>query len=155
MAVKTSSLAWIVGGLLLLIAGLSVAMLTLSTPVAPPAGTRTSGPVSDPADAVRRVLLVGKPTVAEFGANACASCREVKFVLDALRQTHGDRIGIVNVDLMAHKEVNYIQRYRILLMPTQVFFDPQGREMSRHLGKITGEEILARLQVAAPSGGPQ
>lgn len=152
---KSSTLAWIAGGLLTLSAGLSVALLNLSTPVGPPLGAQASGPVSDPADAVQRVLLAGKPTVAEFGANSCASCREMKIVLDALRQSHGDRIGIVNVDLIAHKEVNYIQRYRIQLMPTQVFFDPQGRELSRHLGKITGEEILARLQVAGPSGGPQ
>lgn len=153
---KNSGLAWIAGGLLMLGAGLGMALLTLPTAVEPPPVSQASrAPGGDPSDAVHRVLLAGKPTVAEFGANACAACREMKTVLAALRQTHGDRIGIVNVDLIAQKEVNYIQRYRIQLMPTQVFFDSQGRETSRHMGKITGEEILARLQVAAPSGGPQ
>lgn len=111
-------------------------------------------PGSDSADAVQRVLSAGKPTVAEFGANACASCREMKIVLDALSQTHGESVGIVVVDLLAQKEVDYIRRYRIQLMPTQVFFDAQGRETGRHLGKISGEEVLARLQVAPASGDP-
>ena len=93
--------------------------------------------------------------VAEFGANACVSCRKMKLVLDALRSSHGDRISVVNVDLLAQKEADYIRLYRIQLMPTQVFFDAQGRETSRHMGKLTDQEILARLQVPAQAGGPE
>ena len=152
---KNRTLAWVAGGLLALGAGLSVALVTLSTPVTPRAGASAAGPnQADPPDRVRKALMAGKPTVAEFGANACVQCREMKIVLDALRQTHGERIAIVNIDLIAHKEADYIRRYGIQLMPTQVFFDAQGREVSRHMGKISGEEIVARLQVAPQSGGP-
>jgi thioredoxin 1 len=45
--------------------------------------------------------------------------------------------------------MGYLQRYRIQLMPTQVFFDAQGRETSRHMGKISAGEILARLEEGA------
>jgi thioredoxin 1 len=102
-----------------------------------------------PDDAVQAVLRTGRPTVAEFGANACASCREMKPVLAALRREHGERIAVVDVDLIAQKEADYIRRYRIQLMPTQIFFDAQGRETSRNMGKISREETLARLQVPA------
>lgn len=150
---KTSTLAWVAAGCFALGAGLSVALVTLSTPVRPPPGSSATGPLqADPADKVQTALSAGKPTVAEFGANACVQCREMKIVLDALRQTHGERIAIVNVDLIAHKEADYIRRYGIQLMPTQVFFDAQGRETSRHMGKLSGEEILARLQVSPQSG---
>lgn len=98
-------------------------------------------------DAVQHAMSAGKPMVVEFGANACAACREMKPVLEALRREHGDRISVVDVDLIAQKHMGYLQRYRIQLMPTQVFFDAQGRETSRHMGKISAEEILARLQV--------
>jgi thioredoxin 1 len=153
--VKSCTLAWVAGGLFALGAGLSVALVTLSMPVMPQSGSSATSPLqADPADKVRKALSAGKPTAAEFGANACVQCREMKIVLDALRQTHGERIAIVNVDLIAHKEADYIQRYRIQLMPTQVFFDAQGREVSRHMGKISGEDILARLQVAPQAGGP-
>jgi len=87
----------------------------------------------------------------------------MKPVLEVLRRDHGTRIAVVSVDLIAQREHNYIQRYRIQLMPTQIFFDAQGREIGRNLGKISGDEILARLQVqatpaaqdrpAAPAGG--
>ncbi len=144
---KHRTLAWLAAGALTLGAGLSVAVVTLSTPLAPH--------VAHGADAVQTALRAGKPTVVEFGANACAACREMKIILKALRQTDGERITIVDVDLMARKEADYIRRYRIQLMPTQVFFDAQGRETSRHMGKISAVDILARLQVPAQAGGPQ
>jgi len=97
-------------------------------------------------DEVERTLLLGKPTVVEFGANACATCRDMKPVLEALRREHGQRISVLDVDIL--KTRDYIARYRIQLMPTQVFFDAQGREIGRNMGKISGGEILARLGVA-------
>jgi len=107
--------------------------------------------VSDAApDAVQQALRAGKPTLVEFGANACAACREMKPVLEAVRRDHGTRFAVVDVDLIKHKEIGYIQRYRIQLMPTQVFFDAQGRETSRNIGKLSAEEILAGLQAGHP-----
>ena len=100
-------------------------------------------------EVVQQALSAGKPTVAEFGANACAACREMKPILEALRRDHGGRISVVDVDLIAQKHMGYLQRYRIQLMPTQVFFDAQGRETSRHMGKISAGEILARLEEGA------
>ena len=132
--------------------GLGAALLMQRTEVpAAPAPFATALPAS-PADddAVQRALRQGKPTVVEFGANACAACREMKPVLEVLKREHGDRIAVLNVDLIAQKDANYIQRYGIQLMPTQVFYDAQGRETGRHMGKISGDQILARLQGAAP-----
>lgn len=92
----------------------------------------------------------GRPTVIEFGASACASCRDMKVVLAALRTSHGAQIGIAEVDLIQQREA--IRRYRIQVMPTQIFFDAQGREIGRHAGVIDGAGILARLGVMASPG---
>ncbi|MDO9074734.1 MAG: thioredoxin domain-containing protein [Rubrivivax sp.] len=145
----------VTGSVALVGAGL-VTALVLNTEVPTPVAGATA-PAGQPVaahDAVQRALRAGKPTVAEFGANACAQCREMKPVLEALRREHGDRIAVVNVDLIAQREHNYIQRYGIQLMPTQIFFDAQGREIGRNLGKLTGEEILVRLQVAGTPATP-
>lgn len=99
------------------------------------------------ADEVQRLLRLGKPTVVEFGANACASCREMKPILDALQREHGERISVLNIDIL--KSRGYTTRYRIQLMPTQVYFDAQGHEIGRTMGKVSAGEILARLGVAA------
>lgn len=100
---------------------------------------------SEAIDPVALALASGKPTVVEFGANACVSCREMKLVLTALAQSHGDWITVADVDILKQQE--YVSRYQIRLMPTQVFFDAQGRETGRNMGKISAEDILARLGV--------
>lgn len=137
---RSQTLAWVAAGTLLVAGGLMTAWVQLSQPA--PAAT-AAAPVQD---VVQVALQAGKPTVAEFGANACASCREMKPVLEALRREHGERIAVVEVDLIAQRAGGYIQRYGIQLMPTQVFFDASGREIGRHMGTISGAEILARLQ---------
>jgi hypothetical protein len=62
-------------------------------------------------DVLQQALSAGKPTVAEFGANACAACREMKPILEALRRDHGGRKSVVDVDLIAQKHMGYLQRY--------------------------------------------
>jgi thioredoxin 1 len=98
---------------------------------------------AEPADAVQSALVRGKPTVVEFGSVNCGSCREMKPILAELQRAHGTTLTVVDIDVL--KERQYLTRYRIQLMPTQVFFDAQGREIGRHMGKITGDEILAHL----------
>jgi len=115
-----------------------------------PPGTKTSSG-SEPAsvvalDAVQRVLLAGKPTIIEFGANNCVSCREMKPVLLALAQD--PRIAVADVDIL--KERGYISKYQIRLMPTQVFYNAQGEETGRHMGKISADDILAQLGMLEP-----
>ena len=104
------------------------------------------------ADEVQQALLLGKPAAVEFGPNACASCREMKPILEALQREHGERISVLNIDII--KTRGYISRYRIQLMPTQVFFDAQGREMGRNMGKISAGEILAQLGVSTTERTP-
>lgn len=115
----------------------------------PAAMADAAGPSNAPGqaaapDAVQTILRAGKPTVVEFGANNCVSCREMKPVLQALARD--PRIAVADVDIL--KERGYIRRYQIRLMPTQVFYNAKGEETGRHMGKISGEDILARLGVA-------
>jgi thioredoxin 1 len=111
----------------------------------PPSPSNAQGKAGDAApDAVQLVLQAGKPTIVEFGANNCVSCREMKPVLHALAQD--SRIAVADVDIL--KERDYIRKYQIRLMPTQVFYNAQGVETGRHMGKISAEDILAQLGLA-------
>lgn len=112
-----------------------------------------AGGVAEPSqtlDAVQRVLSAGKPTIIEFGANNCVSCREMKPILHALAQD--SRIVVADVDIL--KERSYIGKYQIRLMPTQVFYNAQGVETGRHMGKISAEDILAQLGLTQPAVMP-
>jgi len=92
---------------------------------------------------VQNATSSGLPTIAEFGAATCASCREMKIVLDGVAQRTQGRAHVLVIDIT--KDWDAAQMFRIQLMPTQVFFDTQGREIGRHMGKLSATEVIARL----------
>jgi thioredoxin 1 len=99
-------------------------------------------PLHDP---VSTAMGVGKPTVVEFGSNWCRHCRDMKLVLATLAREQGDRLNLVDIDLLSATGRRLASKYRIQMMPTQVFFDRDGREIDRHLGFVSSDEILRRL----------
>lgn len=95
---------------------------------------------------VQNATASGLPTVVEFGAETCASCREMKTVLDRVAgQTEG-RAHVLNIDMS--KEWETAQAFRIQMLPTQIFFGPDGRETWRHMGKLPETTVIARLGVS-------
>jgi len=86
----------------------------------------------------------GKPALYEFGAGYCVSCKEMEKVMAALKTTHSDQVEfrMVYVD----KEKDLFQQYKIMLIPTQVFLDASGKEVDRHIGALTREEVLQKLR---------
>ncbi len=96
---------------------------------------------------VQNATASGLPTIAEFGAATCASCREMKIVLDGVAQSTQGRAHVLVIDIS--KDWDAAQMFRIQLMPTQVFFDAGGREIGRHMGKLSEAEVVARLGISA------
>jgi thioredoxin 1 len=92
---------------------------------------------------VQNAVASGLPTVAEFGAATCTSCKEMKIVLDGVAQRTQGRAHVLIIDISKDWEAG--NAYRIQLMPTQVFFDASGREIGRHIGKLTEAEVISGL----------
>jgi thioredoxin 1 len=93
---------------------------------------------------LEEALSNGKPTVAEFGAATCIPCKRMKPVLEELIAEHGDKLNLSFVDVRNRSDL--ARKYRIELIPTQVFFDSGGQEVSRHVGFWPKEDVLAHLQ---------
>jgi thioredoxin 1 len=88
--------------------------------------------------------VTGKPALYEFGAGYCASCKDMAKVVAELKTTHSDQVEfrMVYVD----KEKPLFEQYKIMLIPTQVFLDASGKEVDRHVGALTKEEVLKKLR---------
>lgn len=94
---------------------------------------------------VQNATASGLPTIAEFGAETCASCREMKVVLDSVARHTQGRAHVLIIDIS--KDSDAAQMFRIQLMPTQIFFGPDGREIGRHMGKLPETEVMSRLDL--------
>lgn len=98
---------------------------------------------------VQNAAASGLPTVAEFGAATCVSCKEMKIVLDGVAQRSQGKAHVLIIDISKDRAAGYA--YGIQLMPTQVFFDAQGREIGRHIGKLSEAEVMAALGLGGES----
>jgi len=93
---------------------------------------------------LEEALSNGKPTVAEFGAATCVPCKAMKPVLEGIVAEYGDRINLSFIDVRNHTDLT--TKYKIVYIPTQVFFDSGGQEVTRHVGFWPKEDVLAHLE---------
>jgi thioredoxin 1 len=93
---------------------------------------------------LEEALSNGKPTVGEFGAATCIPCKAMKPILEEIIAEHGDKLNLSFIDVRNH--TNLTTKYKISLIPTQVFFDSGGQEVTRHVGYWPKEDVLAHLQ---------
>jgi thioredoxin 1 len=96
-----------------------------------------------PALAQAAAPATGKPALYEFGAGYCVSCKEMAEVMAALKTSHSDQVEfrMVYVD----KEKPLFEQYKIMLIPTQVFLDASGKEVDRHIGALSKEDVIKKL----------
>jgi thioredoxin-like negative regulator of GroEL len=99
----------------------------------------------DPADLARDA---GRPVIADFGLGLCRQCKQQSSTLKEIEAAYGDRVFVRMV--MVNREQALVDRYKVELIPTLVFFDPAGREAFRKVGPLPYKEIrdqLARMGV--------
>jgi thioredoxin 1 len=93
---------------------------------------------------LEKALENGLPTVAEFGWNKCVPCKAMKPILEELAIEYKDKANILIVEIPHHEDL--AEKYGINVMPIQIFFDANGREVVRHTGFLEKEEIINQLK---------
>jgi len=110
-----------------------------------PALAQASVPALDPAG-LAQSLKSGTWTVIEFGGPTCVPCKKMQPILAELQQQFGTRAQIRNFYITAHPQEAKV--HKVMVMPTQVVFDPSGKEVTRHMGFWAKDEFLAALAKA-------
>jgi len=90
-----------------------------------------------------RALQSGRPVVADFGRGLCIPCKMMKPILDDLKKQYAGRAEILIIEIDEYPAVT--QRVGIRAIPTQIFYDAEGKEAYRHQGFMSREDIVSRL----------
>ncbi len=91
-----------------------------------------------------QALSSGKPTIAEFGRGICIPCKAMKPILEELAVEYRYKLNVVIVEV--DEQMDLTRQYGIMAIPTQIVFDSGGREITRHIGFWSKEEIIAELK---------
>ncbi len=102
------------------------------------------GPTGTPAGAppLAENLRTGLPTLLDLGAGQCIPCKMMAPILKELQTTHKDRFTVIFIDVWKDRSPGV--RHRIRVIPTQIFFDADGRELFRHEGFMSKSDILKK-----------
>jgi len=85
---------------------------------------------------------VAIPRMTDFGADKCVPCKAMAPILQELQKEYAGRIEVVFVDVWKDQKPGKAANIR--LIPTQVFYDATGKELARHEGFMSKDDILAQ-----------
>ena len=92
---------------------------------------------------VGKVPVPGMATMVDLGAKKCVPCKMMAPILEALEKEYKGRAAIVFIDVWENPEA--AKEFGIQVIPTQIFYDTSGREVTRHRGFMSREAIVAEL----------
>jgi len=82
------------------------------------------------------------PKLVDVGADKCIPCIKMAPILEELKEDFAGRMEVKFVD--AWKNRDEAASYGVRMIPTQIFYAPDGKELYRHTGFYSREEILAK-----------
>lgn len=100
----------------------------------PSESSATAAPSSAPSTAARLRLV-------DVGADRCVPCRAMAPILEELRVQKAEQLEVIFVD--AWKNPAAGASYGVQIIPTQIFYDREGKELWRHQGFLSKSDILA------------
>jgi len=100
--------------------------------------------LGNPKDAVPQVPTKGMVTMVDLGAHKCIPCKMMAPILKELKKEYAGRASIQFIDVWENKD--QAKKFRIQSIPTQIFFDKSGKEVSRHVGFMDKKSIVSMLE---------
>lgn len=82
------------------------------------------------------------PRLVDLGASTCIPCKMMAPILEQLKKEYAGRMEVEFIDVWKNPTAS--DRYGVRMIPTQIFFDASGKELFRHEGFYSREDILRK-----------
>jgi thioredoxin 1 len=102
-----------------------------------------SGVAQAQAERIPAIPVKGMVTMVDLGAGSCIPCKMMEPILKKVEERYKDKAAIVFIDLRYHRD--QAARFKVRAIPTQVFFDSEGKEVYRHVGFMSEDAIIEQL----------
>lgn len=121
-----------------------IAVLTAKRNKSEPVTEATMDMAASAGEAAQPGLLINKdlPILLDLGSDQCIPCKEMAPILEELKAVYTGKFQVEIVDV--RKDPMIATVYNIQLIPTQIFLDASGKELFRHEGFYSKEDILSK-----------
>jgi thioredoxin 1 len=87
---------------------------------------------------------VALPKLRDLGAMQCIPCKMMKPILEDLGVRYEGKLQVELIDLT--KDPNARESFGISIYPTQIFYDASGKEIFRHEGFWSRDDIVKKFK---------
>ncbi len=84
------------------------------------------------------------PALVDVGAKQCIPCKMMAPILEELKAEYAGRLRVEFIDVQIDPDT--ATKLGVRGIPTQIFYDASGKELYRHMGYISKEDILAAFK---------
>ena len=84
-------------------------------------------------------------TLVDLGAKTCIPCKLMAPILEELKKEYTGRAEVIFIDVRDQANAGKAKAFNIMIIPTQIFYDKQGKEVFRHSGFFEKAAIRAKL----------
>jgi thioredoxin 1 len=106
------------------------------------AAAATNAPAENTGDKAAPVTAAKLPRLLDLGAGKCIPCKMMAPILEELKKEYAGRMNVEFIDVWKNPDAG--KQYGIEMIPTQIFFDAEGKELFRHVGFFGKEDILGK-----------
>jgi thioredoxin 1 len=92
----------------------------------------------------RTVPVKGMVTMLDLGATECIPCKMMAPIIAELEKEYDGKAAIVFIDVW--KRPDQAKKFGIRAIPTQIFFNSDGKEIYRHTGFMDKKSIIQELR---------
>lgn len=82
------------------------------------------------------------PRFVDLGTTTCAPCKVMLGVMEELEDTYPDALQVQFIN--TKQEPGAFDTYGVRVIPTQIFYDPGGKELYRHTGVMPVAAVVAK-----------
>jgi len=82
-------------------------------------------------------------TLVDLGANSCIPCKLMAPILEELEKEYKGRAAVIFIDVWENRDK--AKEFKVVTIPTQIFYNKQGQEVYRHVGFFDKESIKEKL----------
>jgi len=102
--------------------------------------------------AASAVPVKGTVTMLDLGATECIPCKMMAPILKELEKEYEGKAAIVFIDVW--KDPDPARKYGVRAIPTQIFFNEDGKEVYRHTGFMDKKSIVNKLEQLGVASSP-
>ncbi len=91
-----------------------------------------------------KMPVKGMVTMIDLGAKKCIPCKMMAPILEKMEKNYKGKAAIIFIDIWKNKD--QAKKFGIRAIPTQIFFNKEGKEVYRHVGFMGETAIIKQLK---------